>query len=325
MATDDNRGGTFYTPDLVSGMMADHMADYVVPIQDPACGTGGILIQVKRSPTRMADARMGEIPEIPAITQTLSFDAENARSLLEILEGFLVEAAHREQIAGDAKLFAALQSVGFEGPVWETFKDKLLKYGMGVLEAWMCAGHLFEMFKHKGIVFTPSVCEADRIIYDTEFRTSLVNMAAMTALHTFRRRCLEGTGWRTDGGAALTTYFAVACLHATANELSKQRRADERARKIHQAALRHEITRPSQDFHIPDPSQEAIDQLILHEYMAELSPRDRNIVWGKACGYSTREIAEIYGERSARVVEQRWSTLAKNVEWIGRLAGKEPK
>ncbi|MFE3261922.1 hypothetical protein ACFXPS_25080 [Nocardia sp. NPDC059091] len=107
--------------------------------------------------------------------------------------------------------------------------------------------------------------------------------------------------------------------------MNKQRRADERARKSHEAVLRQEINRPSQDRHSPDPSQQAIDHLILQHYLAQLPQRDRNIVWGKACGYSNRQIAEIYGEPSPRAVEQRWPTLTKTVGWIGRLAGKESK
>lgn len=230
-----------------------------------------------------------------------------------------------ERSAGDARLFAALQSVGFAGAVWEKFAVKLVKYGIGVLQAWMASGHFFEVIRYKGIPFTPSTRESDRLVYDARFRDALVQMAVVTALDTFRRRCVEGTGWRAEGGAALTTYFVVGCLHATTNELRKLRRADERARKSHEAAVREEHGRPSQDHHVADPSQQAIDNLILHEYLAQLPQRDRNIVWGKACGYSNREIAEFFGERSARAVEQRWSTLTKNVEWIGRLAGKESK
>ncbi|MFE3195919.1 hypothetical protein ACFXHA_43455 [Nocardia sp. NPDC059240] len=324
VAVDDEGGETYYTPDLIR-TMADRGADHMVPylVHDPACGTGATLIQVKWSSVRHASGVL--TAEIPDLERYFTDESEPVRVLAGVLADYLADETHRQQLAGDAKLFAALQAVGFEGPAWETFTLKLLKYGAGVLEAWMRAGHLLGMFKSKGIVFTPSPREADRLIYDTEFRTSLVDIAVMTALHTFRRRCLEGSGWRADGGATLTTYFAVACLHATANELHKHRRADARAHKSLEAALRLEAARPSQDFHVPDPSQEAIDQLILHQHMAELTQRDRNIVWGKACGYSNREIAEIYGELSARAVEQRWSTLTKNVEWIGRLAGKESK
>ncbi|MER7450425.1 hypothetical protein ABTW96_09060 [Nocardia beijingensis] len=233
--------------------------------------------------------------------------------------------AETRRLAGDIRLFEALREDGFCGSRWDSFAEELLAYGIGVLDGWMGSGQLPEMFKRKKIQFSPSTLENGLLVNDAEFRDSLIDLVVMEALQAFRQRSLDGTGWRADGGASLKTYYIVACLHATVNELNKQRRADERARKSHAAVVEAELARPARDRCAPDPSEQAIDNLILHQHLGELSTRDRNIVWGKAAGYSNREIAEIYGERSARVVEYRWAWLSRTVDWIGRLAGKEPR
>lgn len=302
-------------------------------IVDPLLGTGGFL---QAATTRVYAALTADAEVLPPYrTDASRAEAQLEAVMMDHILGVLIDEVAEEYLprnwdrseglAEDAALFAALVAEGFAGPAWERFAVTLFDYGAGVLDAWMGSGELFEQFKSKGVRFTPSPQEIDRILYNAEFRDELVNTAVGEALLTFRRRALDGTGWRAEGGAALTTYFVVACLHATTNELNKQRRANERARKSDEAALRREINRSSHDRHVPDPSQQAIDNLILQHYLAQLSARDRNIVWGKACGCSNREIAEIYGELSPRAVEQRWSTLTKTVDWIGRLAGKESK
>lgn len=291
----------------------------VFPERDPQFETYASRVAGTASPNR----RYLVIERGRSDATTLQLEGISDAELDMLTTVVFERACSVNRLAGDAALFATLKESGFAGPAWGKFRHALIEYAIGVLDAWMRSGHLPEMFRLNEVWSVPSQRESERIVYDAEFRTSLLDTAVMDALYSFRRRALDGTGWRADGGATLTTYFIVACLHAVSNELAKHRRMEERDHKAHKAALRQESDRPRHDHHVADPSQEAIDNVILQQYLGELSPRDRNIVWGKANGYSNREIAEIYGERSVRAVEHRWSTLTKSVDWIGRLAGKE--
>ncbi|MFF2554849.1 hypothetical protein ACFVUS_27865 [Nocardia sp. NPDC058058] len=256
----------------------------------------------------------------------LEVRAEILASMIERDRAVQTSEPTAGQVTRDIRSFAALRLAGFEGPEWEKCARALIKNATGVLEAWMRSGHLLKEFKSKRIIYRPSSREAERMLRDGHYRQSLINIVVAIGLQTFRERCLRGTGWRPERGASLATYFLTGCLHATANELHKQRRADERERKSFEAALHHEITESRYDRRVAsDPSDAVSDHLILHEHLAQLTMRDRNIVWGKACGYSYRQIAEFYGEPSARKVEQRWTILTRNVPWIRRLSDGKSK
>ncbi|MEC3917366.1 hypothetical protein [Nocardia sp. CDC160] len=221
--------------------------------------------------------------------------------------------------AADARLFEALRADGFDGPAWEWARTEMARYALAVLRAWLATGHIRTELRALGLPADLTPAELHRLAIDDEFRDDLADATVAVALHEFRRRALEGTGWA-PGGAALTTYLTRGCLYAFLGELRAQRRAQQRHQRTVEAVLRHEAARPDTDHYtIHDTVRELTDRDHLRHRLAQLSDRDRNIVWGKACGRTNLEIAEIYGESGPRSVERRWSHLMAQHDWIARL------
>ncbi|WP_157762245.1 hypothetical protein [Nocardia yamanashiensis] len=245
-------------------------------------------------------------------------------AMLETVRGQEVTAESMHRLEADAELIAALQAVEFAGPVWETFACELARYALGVLTAWMSTGHIFAVVRSKRIPCTPGVGELERFISDTDFRDEVADAAVSEALRSFRAKCLAGDGWSREGGASVASFFIGGCVIAFVNELNRHRRAQNREAKAVAAVMRHEAGLPTEDRWAPhDPSRQVIDLDVLREYMYRLSPRDRNIVWGKASGLTSKQIAQVYGERSARGVDRRWSALMAQHDWIRRLGDRE--
>ncbi|WP_067653022.1 RNA polymerase sigma factor [Nocardia harenae] len=216
---------------------------------------------------------------------------------------------------GDGALFAALRADGFAGPSWDRFATEVCRYGIGVLGAWLATGEIARRAAAAGVPLTLGAEESARFLRDREFRAEFVDLAVAEALFAFRAESRAGTGWRPDRGASLKTWFAAKCAIAFVNELKKYRRAEAR-HQLTLAALRPE---PEQ---AADPARLVADRAVLREYLLRLPQADRNIVWGKVCGYSHAEIAELFGAASARAVERRWATLRTREPWIGRLQGR---
>ncbi|MFE4457097.1 hypothetical protein ACFROC_07045 [Nocardia tengchongensis] len=276
----------------------------------------------------MAAARDEQVPEgtvpILRVAADTEEDGDPRPVGLEYALGEALEPEAPQRIAVDAELITHLHAVGFCGPAWEMYACELARYALGVLSAWMSTGHILAMARRKRIPCTPSPGELDRFVSDPDFRTDIADAAIAEALQSFRRKTLAGTGWRADGGASVATYFIGACVIAFVNELNRHRRAETRNAKATEAVLRHGASLSAQDWWAPDePFQRAVEQEVLGHYMSRLSPRDRNIVWGKASGLTNKQIAQLFGERSARAVEQRWSALMARQEWIRRLGDRE--
>ncbi|OJF80765.1 hypothetical protein NS14008_18060 [Nocardia seriolae] len=228
-------------------------------------------------------------------------------------------AAHI-RAAADTALFAPLRDEGFAGPAWQYTQTEMARYALGVMRAWLATGHIRTELRAIGVRAELTPAELHRLALDDDYRDDLADATVAVALHDFRRRALAGTGWQ-PGGAAMTTYLTRRCLYAFLDELRLQRRAQQRHHRTVQAVTRHEAARPESDHYAThDTVRELTGRDHLRHRLAQLSGRDRNIVWGKATGLTNAEIAEIYGESSARTVERRWSAFMAGHDWIARLA-----
>ncbi|WP_330185965.1 hypothetical protein OHB26_38890 (plasmid) [Nocardia sp. NBC_01503] len=263
----------------------------------------------------------GAVPILRVATDTSAVEGQPAD--LEYAVGQELEPDAPERLAADLALIATLRRAEFSGPLWDTYACELARYAFGVLSAWMSTGHIFAIARSKRIPCTPSPGELERFMSDPDLRTDIADVAIVEALQSFRRKMLLGTGWRADGGASVTTYFIGACVIAFVNELNRHRRAQARNAKAAEAALRHQAGLPMQDWWAADePSQRTVEQDVLRHYLGALSQRDRNIVWGKASGLTNKQITHLFQERSTRAVEQRWSALMKQENWIRRLGDR---
>ncbi|MFC3960576.1 hypothetical protein [Nocardia jiangsuensis] len=213
---------------------------------------------------------------------------------------------------GDGALFELLRAENFAGPAWDRFATEVCRYGIAVLGAWLATGEIGRRAAAAGVPLTLGAEERARFLRDREFRAEFVDVAVAEALFAFRAESRAGTGWRSDRGASLTTWFAAKCAIAFVNEFKKYRRAEVR-HHLTLSAVRRETEQAA------DPARLVTDRAVLREHLLRLPQRDRNIVWGKACGHTHAEVAELFGEPSARAVERRWAVLRAREPWIGRL------
>ncbi|MFJ4653517.1 hypothetical protein ACIP5Y_19810 [Nocardia sp. NPDC088792] len=225
-----------------------------------------------------------------------------------------------ERRAADAELFKLLHTQGFTGPEWEWFQAEVARYAVAVLHAWLSTGHITMQLRAHKVRLTLYPSELRRFALEDEFRHGVVDTTVALALHTFRSRCLEDRGWRPDGEANLKTYLIRGCLYALYDEIRTQRRSEERYNRAVAAVAHHESARPDEDRYSLDDSVRRITghDLLRHE-LRKLEPRDRHIVWGRAARKTFHEIAELFGEPSARTVERRWALLRNQHDWIRRL------
>jgi DNA-directed RNA polymerase specialized sigma24 family protein len=119
------------------------------------------------------------------------------------------------------------------------------------------------------------------------------------ALSKFRRDALAGKGWRPDGGASLTTYFAGACMFAFATVYKNHRNAQRR----HAEAVA--ASQQSPPVQVPDVAETVVDQAAAAEHFAAIAdPRLRIAVQLAADGYSHAEISNLLADGTTpRAVE----------------------
>ncbi|MEU8899017.1 hypothetical protein [Nocardia sp. NPDC048505] len=221
----------------------------------------------------------------------------------------MIEAAEQE-------LFDLVDATGFRGPAWDVLADRLVRYGLVVLTAWLRSGHIFAQTEGMGRDLHPSVRE--RQLVSARLSEDLVNDTVAAALVSFRRKALAGTGWRRDGGASLSAYFIRSCLYAFVDAFRRYRRSGELSETCVDSLEEFPDSRSG-----PDVAETVVNRRVVYHHLAELSERDRNLVWGKASGYTAAEIATLFDWASAKAVERRWARLRLEHTWINRLAGKE--
>ena len=201
--------------------------------------------------------------------------------------------------SGDAALFARLRADGFAGPVWEATVDRLVRYGYQVLRARIGAGDIFAVCAAKRIRGVPAAASWQG--WSNEDINDLVQETLITAVGRFSRDAATGRGWRPDGGAALTTYFAGACLIAFVATYNRHRTR----RNRHTAALAAAARVQPASAH-PDVADMVIDALTAAERLARAipDPRLRFVLRQHAAGYQHAEISQLLADGTTpRAVE----------------------
>lgn len=208
--------------------------------------------------------------------------------------------------APDAVLIEQLAATGYAGATWARVSDVFARYALVRLEAWYYTGHIFEEcskrnygLRRGGYRLTAKEVE------------SLCGDTVVAGLNSFRRKQLAGGGWRSDGGASLTTWIMYSCIQAFPNEWRRC------CKKIDEDRDRSVATSYLADIESPDgvegpltsPSAEdsALRGLCNEDWSTFKSTtplRTQRIAVLSAQGYSHQEIAEILDEGlTARAVE----------------------
>jgi DNA-directed RNA polymerase specialized sigma24 family protein len=234
------------------------------------------------------------------------------------------EAPPPHQLQVDTELFAALREVNFTGPGWDHFATETARYAVDVLKSWLRKRTFAAELGTKHIPFRPTAGETDRLAIDRGYRRSIIDSAVGEALEKFREKARAGIGWSPQGGALIRTWFTTACVYEVINQLNARRSDAHRQHRAVGVAYGQflEAARDPGTGGGGDPAQHVADQDVLREHLGSLSPRDRNIVWGRASNQTYKEIAELCGEVDGRAIDRRWQWLKANHDWIRRLDEK---
>ncbi|PXX59801.1 hypothetical protein DFR70_111185 [Nocardia tenerifensis] len=232
----------------------------------------------------------------------------------------------RECSSADGELFAALEEFGFTGPTWDLFATALIRQGAAALIAWSYTGWIFKVLRDNDVRLAPPPTQKERHRLATEdaHRADLIRPAVASALVKVQRELQEGTGWKTDGGMSLTTYFVGACVLAFGNEFRKHRRRDRFFAAGHADCKPDELADDGFGKFLcvtpfPDPEATAINNAVIRDALHGMSTLERTIIWAKASGYTAAEIAELHPETTKKAIEQRWARLKEKHEWVDRL------
>ncbi|MGW1887762.1 hypothetical protein [Streptomyces sp. NPDC001970] len=118
----------------------------------------------------------------------------------------------------DQQLVRLLAKDGFTGSRYEAFENKLVRYAISVLRAWMYSSWIFTMAGSCGYGLNPHELDLERLTSDSDLREELATMTVALALPRLRRRAFVEGSWTFEGGAGVTTYFMGACLYDFPNK-----------------------------------------------------------------------------------------------------------
>ena len=117
-------------------------------------------------------------------------------------------AARIDRLAGDRDLIGELRRRGFAGPEYQRTAEELVRYGVGVLTAWIARGTVFDKCAKKGrAVERPPAGALDLIEAE-----SMAGEVITVALAHFRTDVLLPGRWDPARGASLTTFFVGQCI-----------------------------------------------------------------------------------------------------------------
>ncbi|MCZ0991773.1 RNA polymerase sigma factor [Streptomyces diastatochromogenes] len=214
----------------------------------------------------------------------------------------------------DRRLVRLLAQDGFRGPRYDRFEEKLARYGISVLRAWMHSGFIFQLVAERGLGLRPHERELEELASNSDLREELATMTVACALARFRQRALVEGGWTFEGGASITTYFMGACVYAFPNEFRRYRASEQRHRRA--------LQRQQQVYELPVSPLSTADEVLgpqrVRDALKEISdPRARAALALVLDGYTHEEIQELLEATSVRAIEgllYRWRVKAKRDE-----------
>ncbi|MER5618306.1 hypothetical protein [Streptomyces sp. NPDC002215] len=103
-----------------------------------------------------------------------------------------------------------MQTDGFEGPLFDMFKDRLWLYGWKVLRAWMRDGTIIERCRERRIYFPAPYTEVEEMMRRDDVRQEIAIDCLSAAVPAFMSSCLQG--WDPKGGRNLNGFFLHVAL-----------------------------------------------------------------------------------------------------------------
>lgn len=192
----------------------------------------------------------------------------------------------------DEELLRRLREAGFDSEEGHLLRDELIRYGWQVLNSFLYNGSIFgHAARVKRAVSCPDWLR-EQLRHCADDRQDISCELVFRVLPRFWQAALVGGGWRSDGGAKITTYFTNALLLEFSNVFGVWQR-QQRRQIVDKRDLSYEVS----------PEREADERHAVLQELSELKPREREIVALHYDDFSHAEIVELTGAASERAVE----------------------
>lgn len=147
---------------------------------------------------------------IPIQAEPSDTTAEGTRDAIRAFDSTpeaLRVAELEARLAGDAELVTRLMFAGYDGPEWMEVANRLARYGLRVMFAWILDGTVVLHCRDNGIAARWNRRCAQPFEVD-----DLASTTVSTALQHFRDDVLRKNRWDPARGASLSTFFIGQCL-----------------------------------------------------------------------------------------------------------------
>ncbi|SEF38424.1 hypothetical protein SAMN05421837_12155 [Amycolatopsis pretoriensis] len=129
-------------------------------------------------------------------------------------------------VDNDVRLLHALQAEGLHGTLWTELSNRLARYGLSVMKAWIHSGEIYKRAKLKR-----RAVERARPPLSTEEAIAVAMDTVAEGIALFKKKGLEQRDWNPAGGARLSTYFIGSCVLCFPNvhrgQLTQRSRSDQ--------------------------------------------------------------------------------------------------
>jgi hypothetical protein len=229
-----------------------------------------------------------------------------------------------DRAGAERDLFELLIKHRVEGEVWQTVVTELSKYASRVLDQWILSRQIYAKLAAKGITLRAEPDQQELLALDWDRRQDIVNNTVVGALLNFQQKMRAGRGWDPCQGLKIRTYFINTCLY----EFVRVFEADRRWRSVNRFLPLecNDIAEIEElGFRSPwgarmgaDPAEMVIEQMSIKEYLENLTPEDKTILWESANGRTHAEIADLFPSMTSKAIERRLSRIRKQAGPSGR-------
>jgi hypothetical protein len=121
------------------------------------------------------------------------------------------------RLVHDIALLDALKQEGFEGLIWSELSDRLARYGLSVINAWLVSGEIYARATGKNRPAKPPQPPFTR-----DERNALTIDTVADGVELFLEQGVKANHWDPRKGARLSTYFIGSCVLCFTNLCRKQ-------------------------------------------------------------------------------------------------------
>ncbi|MFI5501159.1 RNA polymerase sigma factor [Nocardia asteroides] len=199
-----------------------------------------------------------------------------------------------QRLAGDEQILLTLQLGGFADRDWNPVAQELARYGIAVLTSWIKRREIFAKVKYRTTYTLPMLDGWP----DMETALDLATDTVIDALNYFRDNVLKAGKWDPARGASLRTYFIGQCLYRFVNPYHSAHNTEIRRRRTEVLV--------DDDALFAGTHRDVEDTILIHDELESARAKVNSVMAlgameRQAAGYSTKEIAKIFGRTEKQI------------------------